>query len=113
MDTLAISTATTVPAMPATMGWRESALAIPTAVQRDLMRRFLNPVARGKAGFIARGSPRLGSAENDLTGGVLRGAALDTFGQAAVRISDWASRGRFDREARHSRLAALYRLESW
>jgi len=86
---------------------------MPTAVQRDLMRRFLNPVARGEAGFIACGSPRMGYAENDLTDGVVCGAALNTFGQAAVGISDLASRGRFDREARHSRLAALYRLESW
>ncbi|WP_165101771.1 MULTISPECIES: hypothetical protein [unclassified Caballeronia] len=86
---------------------------MPTAVQRGLMRRFRKPVTGGEAELIACRSPRMGGAENDLTGGGGRGVALDTLGQAAVGISDWASRGRFDREARHSRLAALYRLESW
>ena len=107
MDKLAISTATAVPATPATIGWRESALAMPTAVQRDLMRRFLKPVA----GFIACDSPRMGCGKNDWTGGTGRGAVLGTHCQAAGWISGLASRGRFDREARHSWLAALYRLE--
>jgi hypothetical protein len=111
MDKLAISTATAVPATPATIGWRESALAMPTALQRDLMRRFRKPVAGGKAGFIVCGSPRTGGAENDSTGGTGRGAALGTHCQAASWISDLASRGRFDREASHSWLGALYRLE--
>jgi hypothetical protein len=69
-------------------------------------------VARGETGFIACGSPRMGGAENDWTGGTGRGAALGTHCQAAGWISSGlASRGRFDREAGHSWLAALYRLE--
>jgi len=84
---------------------------MPTAVQRDRMRRFLKPVAGGEAGFIACRSPRMGGAENDWTGGMGRGAALGTHCQAAGWISGVASRGRSDREARHSWLAALYRLE--
>ena len=111
MDKLAISTATTVPTTPATIGWRESALAIPTAVQRDLMRRFLKPAAGGEAGFIARRSQGMGGEDDAWTGGTERGAALGTHCHAAVWISGLASRGRFDREARHSWLAALYRLE--
>jgi hypothetical protein len=80
---------------------------MPTAVQRDLMRRFLKPVAGGEEGFIACGSQPMSGAKNDGTGGRGRGAALGTHGQAAGWISNLASRGRFDREARHSWLAAL------
>jgi hypothetical protein len=84
---------------------------MPTAVQRDLMRRFLKAVAGGEAGFIASVSQRMGGAENAWTGGTGHGAVLGTHCQAAGWISGLASRGRFDREARHSWLAALYRLE--
>jgi hypothetical protein len=80
---------------------------MPTAVQRDLMRRFLKPVAGGEGGFIACGSQAMSGAEHGETGGAGRDAALGTYGQAAGWISNLASRGRFDRKARHSWLAAL------
>jgi len=84
---------------------------MPTAVQRDLMRRFLKPVAGGEAGFIACRSQGMGGGKNDWIAGMGRGSALGQHCQAAGWISGLESRGRSDREARHSWLAALYRLE--
>jgi len=78
-------------------------LAMPSAVQRDRMRRFLERAAEGEAGFIAGGSQRMGGAGNDRAGrtrwGI--GAALGAQCQAAAWISALALRGRFGREARH------------